>query len=108
MNENNPQKFTCFLNTLFTIGETLWEGLKGIDLEESHHWGTVLRFQESMLFPVSLLLHAFGFRCEPSATASVPILPAYCHCLYLDSRGLQPSGTLSPKLSNLFYNLPWA
>lgn len=57
LNKNNLHK-CIHLNVWFSIGETIWEGLRGIALsEEACYWGKggrALKFQKTTAFTVSM------------------------------------------------------
>jgi hypothetical protein len=81
LNKNGPHWLIC-LNDWSQTGGTVWEGVGNVTLLwEVCHCRQALRFQNPMIFQLVLSPSALclWIRCNLSATAPVPSLPACLH-----------------------------
>lgn len=89
------QWFECialYFEWVATIWRTVWEGFKvRYCVKKVYHGGLPLRFQKSMLFPVSLYVSWLWFKMKVHTSYSKSSLATCCYTRYHDGHILKSS-----------------
>lgn len=112
--KKNGSRRLVHLNSCSTVGEIVWEGLKGVALlEEVCHWGWALSFKKPMSFlvssslslhvPASLCSVVIVSTCKLSATAP----ESFCHAPHHSGHGLTLWNYKRSPNYMLIFMFPW-